>query len=61
MVTLKISPCINVTLTFDFGLDQPVHRGYGWGRYTEKKERNCQLGYRWEPDTKTGWPTDRRS
>jgi hypothetical protein len=29
MVTLKISPCINVTLTFDFGLDQPVHRGYG--------------------------------
>jgi hypothetical protein len=43
MVTLKISPYTNVTLTFDFdyGLDHPVH-----GRY---------------PDTKTNWPTDRRS
>jgi hypothetical protein len=33
MVTLKFSPCTNVTLTFDFdfGLDNPVHGGYGWG------------------------------
>jgi hypothetical protein len=31
VVTLKISPCTNVTLTFefDFGLDHPVHGGYG--------------------------------
>jgi hypothetical protein len=30
MVTLKISPYINVTLTFDFGfgLDHPVHERY---------------------------------
>jgi hypothetical protein len=28
MVTLKISPYTNVTLTFDFGLDHPVHGGY---------------------------------
>jgi hypothetical protein len=37
MVTLKISPYTNVTLTFDFGLDHPVHGGI-WVRwpYTEK-------------------------
>jgi hypothetical protein len=31
MVTLKISPYTNVTLTFDFDfrLDRPVHGGYG--------------------------------
>jgi hypothetical protein len=31
MITLTISPYINVTLTFDFdfGLDRPVHGGYG--------------------------------
>jgi hypothetical protein len=31
MVTLKISPCTNVTLIsdFDIGLDHPVHGGYG--------------------------------
>jgi hypothetical protein len=29
MVTLKISSYINVTLTFDFDLDQPVHGGCG--------------------------------
>jgi hypothetical protein len=31
MVTLKISPCTNVTLTFDldFRLDHPVQGGYG--------------------------------
>jgi hypothetical protein len=31
MVTLKISPCTNVTSTFDFdfGLDHPVHGEYG--------------------------------
>jgi hypothetical protein len=31
MVTFKISPYTNVTLTFDFefGLDHPVHEGYG--------------------------------
>jgi hypothetical protein len=45
MVTLKISPYTNVTLTFDFdfGLEHPDH-GWIWVRepYTEKKERNCQ-------------------
>jgi hypothetical protein len=31
IVTLKISPYTNATLTFDFdfGLDHPVHGGYG--------------------------------
>jgi hypothetical protein len=29
MVSLKILPYTNVTLTFDFGLDHPVHGGYG--------------------------------
>jgi hypothetical protein len=31
MVILEMSPCTNVTLTsdFDFGLDHPVHGGYG--------------------------------
>jgi hypothetical protein len=31
MVALEISPSTNVTLTFDFdfGLDHPVHEGYG--------------------------------
>jgi hypothetical protein len=29
MVTLKISPYTNVTLTFDFGLDHPIHGGCG--------------------------------
>jgi hypothetical protein len=31
MVTLKMLPHVNVTLTFnfDFGLDHPVHGGYG--------------------------------
>jgi hypothetical protein len=28
-VALEISPCTNVTLTFDFGLDHPVYGGYG--------------------------------
>jgi hypothetical protein len=29
MATLKILPYTNVILTFDFGLDHPVHGGYG--------------------------------
>jgi hypothetical protein len=29
MVTLQILPYTNMTLTFDFGLDHPVHGGYG--------------------------------
>jgi hypothetical protein len=29
VVTLKISPYTNVTLTFDFGLDHSVHEVYG--------------------------------
>jgi hypothetical protein len=39
MVTLKISPYINVILTsdFDFGLDHPVHGGYGRGNPTKKR------------------------
>jgi hypothetical protein len=45
MVTLKISPCTNVTLTFHFdsGLDHPVHGGYGWGRPTPRRRSNCNL------------------
>jgi hypothetical protein len=44
MVTLKISPCTDVTLTsdFDFGLDHPVHGGYGLGSPTPRGRRNCQ-------------------
>jgi hypothetical protein len=29
MVTLKISPCTNIILTFDFGLNHLVHGRYG--------------------------------
>jgi hypothetical protein len=70
MVTLKISPCINVTLTFDFhfGLEHPIHRGYGWGSPTPRRRSNCQTktlkcgyGPHLGPGTKTNWPTDRRS
>jgi hypothetical protein len=69
-VTLKISPCTNVTLTFDFdlGLDHPVHGRYGWGGPTPRKRNNCQTkklksgyGPHWGSGTKTNWPTDRRS
>jgi hypothetical protein len=44
MVTLKISPCTRVTLTFDFdfGLDQPAQGGYGWGSLTPRRRSNCQ-------------------
>jgi hypothetical protein len=52
MVTLKISPYSNVTLAFDFdfGLDHPVHGGYGWGSPTPRRRR-------WRPGNKTNWPT----
>jgi hypothetical protein len=67
MVTLKMSPCTNVTSTFDFGLDLPVHGGYGRGSPTPTRRSNCQTkklksayGPRWGPSTKTNWPTDRR-
>jgi hypothetical protein len=41
MVTLKILPYTNITLTFDFdfGLNRPVHGGYGWGRSTWKRKK----------------------
>jgi hypothetical protein len=44
IVTLKISPCTNMTLTFDFGfgLDHPVHGGYGWGSPALRRRSNCQ-------------------
>jgi hypothetical protein len=44
MVTLKILPYTNVTLTFDFdfGLDHPVHGGYGWGSPIPRRRSNCQ-------------------
>jgi hypothetical protein len=64
MVTLKISPCTDETLTFDFGLDHPVHGGYGRGSPTPRRRSNCQtkkLKSEWGPGTKTNWPTDRRS
>jgi hypothetical protein len=63
IVTLKISPYTNVTLTFDFdfGLDH-LHRG----RYGEKlnfqiKKLKSGHGPHRGPGTKTNWPTDRRS
>jgi hypothetical protein len=68
MITLKISPYTNVTLTFDFnfGLDHPVHGGYGWGSpIPRRKKSNCQTkklksghGPHWGPGIKTNWPTD---
>jgi hypothetical protein len=68
MVTLTISPCTKVTLTFDSGLDHPVHGGYGCGSPTPRRRSNCQTkklkyayGPHWRPGTKTNWPTDRRS
>jgi hypothetical protein len=70
MVTLKISPCTGMTLTFDFDfwLDHLVHGGYGWGIPTPRRRSNCQTkklksgcGPHWGPGTKTNWPTDRRS
>jgi hypothetical protein len=41
MVTLKLSPYTNVTLTFDFdfGLDHPVYGGYGWGSPTPRRKK----------------------
>jgi hypothetical protein len=40
MVTLNISPCTNVTLTFhfDFGLDRPVHGDMGEGALHREEE-----------------------
>jgi hypothetical protein len=70
IVTLKISPCNSVTLTFDFdfGLDHPVRGGYGWRSPTPRKRSKCQTkklksghGSHLGPGTKTDWPTDRRS
>jgi hypothetical protein len=57
MVTLEMSPCTNVTLTFNFdnGLDHLVHGGYGWGSPTPGYEPH------WRPCTNTNWSTDRRS
>jgi hypothetical protein len=56
MVTLKISPWTNVTLSFDFdfGLDHPVHGGYGWASPTSRRWSNCQT-----KKLKSNWPTDR--
>jgi hypothetical protein len=41
MVTLKISPYTELTLTldFDFGLDRPVHGGYGRGSPTQRRKK----------------------
>jgi hypothetical protein len=40
MVT-EVSPYTNVTLIFyfDFGLDHPVHGGYGRGRPTRRRKK----------------------
>jgi hypothetical protein len=53
---------------FGFGLDHPVHGGYGRGSPTPRRRSNCQTkklksgyGPNWGPGTKTNWPTDRRS
>jgi hypothetical protein len=75
MVTLKISPCTDVTLTFHFDFwlwlwtGSPCRwRIYGWGSPTPRRRSNCQAtklksryGPHWWPGTKTNWPTDRRS
>jgi hypothetical protein len=57
-----------LTLDFNFGLDHPVHGGYGWGSPTPWSRSNCQTkklksgyGPNYGPGTKTNWPTDRRS
>jgi hypothetical protein len=41
MAILQISPYTNVTLTFDFdfGLDRPVHGGYGWRSLTPRRKK----------------------
>jgi hypothetical protein len=39
LVTLKISPYANVTSNFNFGLDHPVHGGYGQGRPTLRRKK----------------------
>jgi hypothetical protein len=39
IVTLKISPYTNVTLTFDFGLDHPVHGDMRDGALYEKERK----------------------
>jgi hypothetical protein len=31
-----------LTFHFDFGLDHPVHGGYGWGSPTPRRRSNCQ-------------------
>jgi hypothetical protein len=70
MVTLKISPCTKVTLTFhfDFALDHPFHGDMSEGALHPRRRSNCQTkklksgyGPHWGPGTKTNWPTDRRS
>jgi hypothetical protein len=73
-VTLKISPCATVILTFyfDFWLwlwaGSLCSWGYGWGSSTPRKRSNCQTkelkssyGPHWGPGAKTNWPTHRRS
>jgi hypothetical protein len=68
MVTWNISPYTNVILTFDFGLDHPVHGGYGRGGPTPWRRSNFQTkklksdhGPYWGPSTKMNWPTDHSS
>jgi hypothetical protein len=65
MVTFKISPYTNVTWNFyfDFGLDHPVHGGYGWGSPIPRTNKIIvkQRKLKSEPGTKTNWPTDCRS
>jgi hypothetical protein len=60
MVTIKISPCTNVILTsdFDIGLDHSVHGAYWWGSPTLRRRSYYQTK---KLNTKTNWPTDRRS
>jgi hypothetical protein len=43
MVTLKISPYTNVTLTFDSGLDHPVHGDMGEGALHEEEKKRKKL------------------
>jgi hypothetical protein len=57
MVTLKVLPYTNATLTF--ALDHLVHGGMGEGAL-HQEERNCQTKIiKMGPGTKTNWPTDR--
>jgi hypothetical protein len=58
---------VTLNFGFDFGLDHPVHGGYGWGRHTWRrkkvivKQRKLISGHGPHRglEIKKNWPTDR--